>query len=236
MDISKDKIFSVIESFLFMSNEPQAQSNLEKLFENKISHQELSKLMEELSSLYKQKQRGLSLKKTSKGWQLQTKLENKNYLLRMKPQDKFRLSRPSLEVLSIIAFEQPCTKMDIDNIRGVESGHLLRTLMEKELLYLSKKSSLPGQASFYKTTHKFLEIFGFESLEDLPSQKELEDLLPQQATETASFNSITQEFFDEKIQIPYEQDHIENKQIKEDLKKLPSTISFLKKQDKIQKK
>ena len=73
----------------------------------------------------------------------------------------FRLSGPSLEALSIIAYSQPCPKQEIDQVRGVDSGHLLRTLMEKELVVFAGKSDLPGKPSLYKTSQKFLEVFGF---------------------------------------------------------------------------
>jgi segregation and condensation protein B len=91
----------------------------------------------------------------------------------------FRLSGPALEVISIVAYKQPTTKAQIDEIRGVESGHLLRALMEKQLLTFGERSDLPGKPMFYETTRKFLEIFGLRNLQELPSLHEIDQLIPE---------------------------------------------------------
>lgn len=229
MNISKEKAFSVMESLFFMSSEPRPFSDLENLFKGELSSEELKKLLEEFKTSYNQAHRGLSLEKTKKGWLLITKSENKKHLLRIKPQSIFRLSRPSLEVLSIIAFEQPCAKIHIDEIRGVESAHLLRTLMDKELICPSGKSDLPGKPSTYKTTNRFLEVFGFESLKQLPSQQEIEELLPDTPKgNDNNLKSISELFNQKNIATSLEDDEKENQKIKNNLKKLPSTVEFLK--------
>ena len=230
MKISKEKAFSIMESFLFMSPEPRLFSDFETLFEGEIPSQELKTLMDEFQDIYNKKDRGISLEKVNKKWQLRTKPENKDYLLKIKPKNTFRLSRPSLEVLAIIAFEQPCTKMEIDEIRGTESGHLLRTLIEKELICLSGKSDLPGKPSLYKTSSKFLETFGMDSLKDLPSQKEIEELLSDTKDKNKNdLYSVSKDFTQENIPIPYQQDEQENKKIKDNLKSFPTTVEFLEK-------
>jgi segregation and condensation protein B len=91
----------------------------------------------------------------------------------------FKLSGPALEVLSIVAYKQPTTKAQIDEIRGVESGHLLRALMEKGLLNFGERSDLPGKPMFYETTRKFLEIFSLRNLQELPSLGEIDQLIPE---------------------------------------------------------
>ena len=82
-------------------------------------------------------------------------------------------------MLSICAYKQPTTKAQIDEIRGVESGHLLRALMEKHLLTFGERSELPGKPMFYETTRKFLEIFGLRNLQELPSLHEIDQLIPE---------------------------------------------------------
>ena len=217
-----------MESLLFMSPEPRVFSDFETLFEGEFSAQEIKKLLEELQNSYNKKERGLQLEKVSKGWQLRTKTENKQHLLKIKPPVTFRLSRPSLETLSIIAFEQPCTKMEIDEIRGVESGHLLRNLMEKELICLSGKSHLPGKPSLYKTSRKFLEAFGLETIKDLPSQEEIEELLSEIKTQDKEdLPSISDKLFQTEKTTSNFKDEQENKKIKDVLKSLPSTVEFL---------
>ena len=90
----------------------------------------------------------------------------------------FRLSGPALEVMSIVAYKQPIVKSEVDQIRGVESGHLVRALMEKGLVCFAGKSELPGKPMQYATTRKFLDIFGLRNLKELPTLSEIEELLP----------------------------------------------------------
>ncbi len=231
MKISKEKAFSVMESLLFMSHEPRSFSDFQNVFEGKISSEELKSLIEEFKDSYNREERGLQLEKINKGWQLRTKVENKDYLLKIKPQNTFRLSRPSLEALAIIAFEQPCSKIKIDEIRGVDSGHLLKTLIEKELICPAGKSDFPGKPLLYKTSRKFLETFGFESLKDLPSQEEIEELFRDKKPieKEEDLQSVSKGFFQTDIKIPYKEDEKENKKIKNTLKSLPSTVEFLEK-------
>jgi segregation and condensation protein B len=93
------------------------------------------------------------------------------------------LSGPALEVLAIVAYKQPLIKHEIDEIRGVESGHLLRALMEKGLVNFEGKSDLPGKPMLYATTKKFLEIFGLRNLKELPTLSQIDELLPEGMTE-----------------------------------------------------
>ena len=81
-------------------------------------------------------------------------------------------------MLSIIAYRQPIIKNEVDQVRGVESGHLMRSLMEKKLISFQGKSDLPGKPLQYGTTAKFLEIFGLRNLKELPSLEDMDQLLP----------------------------------------------------------
>ena len=236
MSLSKEKVFSVMESLLFMSPEPRPFSDFLTLFKSDFSFEEIKKLLCEFQSLYNsQIDRGVVVEKTAGGWQMKTKLENKEYLLKIKPPNVFRLSRPSLEVLAIVAFEQPCAKLQIDQIRGVDSGHLLRNLMEKELIYLSGKSDLPGKPSLYKTSQNFLQVFGLNSLKDLPSQAEIQELLTD-IKPTEDLHSVSEKLVsNEDNSKNYEEDEKENKRIKEVLKSLPLSVQFLE-EDKKQEK
>jgi segregation and condensation protein B len=115
----------------------------------------------------------------SGGFQLRTKPENLKYLRQSVKARPFKLSGPALEVLAIAAYKQPVTKSQIDEIRGVESGHLLRALMEKHLMTFGERSDLPGKPMFYETSRKFLEIFGLRNLNELPSVSEIDQLIPE---------------------------------------------------------
>ncbi|MCZ0932165.1 MAG: SMC-Scp complex subunit ScpB, partial [Oligoflexia bacterium] len=100
MSLSKEKVFSIMEGLLFMSPEPRPFSDFLTLFKSDFSTKEIKELLREFQSLYNNKtERGIAVEKTANGWQMRTKLENKEHLLRIKPPNIFRLSRPSLEVL-----------------------------------------------------------------------------------------------------------------------------------------
>ena len=235
MNLSKERVFSIIESFLFVSPEPRSFSEFENLFKEELSRQQIKSHLEELSESYKKQDRGLVLKKAGKGWQIRTKLENKNYLLRVRPSPVFRLSKPSLETLAILAFEQPCTKIKVDEIRGVDSGHLLRNLLEKKLICWAGQSDLPGKPYLYKTTNLFLETFGLESLKALPSEKELEELFrdSNEKQEPESLKSVVEKLDQKALKNKNSQkelveDEKESKKIKSLLKSFPSNVDFLK--------
>ncbi len=235
MKISKQKIFSIIESILFTSPDPIPLSTFLQAFDDEFSQEEINLFLEEFKESLNREERGLTLENINKAYQLRTKAENKTYLLKTLKKRPFRLSGPSLETLSIIAYKQPCPKQEIDQIRGVDSGHLLRTLMEKELIIFAGKSDLPGKPSLYKTSEKFLEIFGFKSLKDLPSEEEISELLPQleeNTEEKEELHQITSTLSKENLDIPYAKDEQENQKLKETLKSIPTTVDFLEEEKK----
>lgn len=237
MSLSKKKIFSILESFLFVSPEPRSFSEFETLFKGELSRQEIKSHLEELSESYKKEERGLILEKISKGWQARSKPENKEYLSRVRPSPVFRLSKPSLEVLAIVAFEQPCPKMKVDEIRNTDSGHLLRNLIDKKMICWAGRSDLPGKPSLYKTTKQFLEVFGLESLKELPSKKELEGLFTASdaKAEPSDLKSATEKWDEEALKSKNSQteleDEKESKKIRTLLKSFPADFDFVKKKE-----
>lgn len=114
------------------------------------------------------------LEEVAGGFQIRTKPDNQKYLQRTVKGRPFRLSGPALEVLAIVAYKQPCTKAMVDEIRGVESGHLMRGLLDRGLMHFAGKSELPGRPMFYETTRKFLEIFSLRNINELPSLNEID--------------------------------------------------------------
>ena len=175
--INKDRIFSVMESLLFSSENPLKINAFSQAFES-IGPRDIKKILEELKLSYENSNRGVCLEEINGGWQLRTKIENREFLQKLVKSRPFRLSGPALEVLSIIAYRQPVIKSEVDRIRGVESGHLMRSLMEKRLISFQGKSDLPGKPLQYGTTTGFLEVFGLKNLKELPSLEEIDQLLP----------------------------------------------------------
>ena len=231
MKLGKDEIFSILESALFLQSEPVKAKELKPLFKNELSEKQLKNFLEEMSQNYEATERGVYLKKVADAYQLRTKPENGQALSELQEKKKFRLSGPSLEVLSILAYKQTCTKQEIDDIRGTESSHLLRTLMEKGLIALAGKSECPGKPSLYKTTQKFLEVFGLNSLDELPSEEEITSMIPaNQKPEKPSLSLVENEFSNKgSIKIPFVKDEQENEKIKKILEEIPTNVKFLEK-------
>ena len=179
VELSMEDLVSILESAFFALGRPLSMHELSKLFhKEKIPVSQIQTALNKLSKKNQDRSCGVELKEVAGAYQLRTKEENKEYVRRLIKGRAFQLSDPALEVLSVVAYQQPCTKGDIDEVRGVESGHLLKTLIEKELVCFGGKSSQPGRPTIYKTTHQFLEIFGLKSLKDLPSLEDIKDLLP----------------------------------------------------------
>ena len=176
--LSTEDLQSLLESLLFVAGRPLSIPELVQVFSvEKISSAEIKTALGFLSKKYQELCSGIELKQVAGAWQLRTKAENKDYIRRLIKGRLFYLSAPALEVLVIVAYREPLKKADIDEIRGVESGHLLKTLMEKELITLGPKSLDPGRPLTYKTTPRFLEVFSLKSLKDLPSSEDIQDLL-----------------------------------------------------------
>jgi segregation and condensation protein B len=119
---------------------------------------------------------GVELVEVAGGWELRTRAGLGPYvaeLVRRKPQ---KLSRAALEVLSIVAYRQPCTRAAVDAIRGVDSSSVVRTLLERELIRSLGRSEEPGRPVVYGTTRTFLELFGLDSLTRLPALREITEL------------------------------------------------------------
>lgn len=192
------QLLSVMESLLFATDKPLTLGALKQVFAGTtVDTKTIKKCMEELMGIYADPTRGVTLEEVHGGWQLRTKLDNMDFLKKIVKQRPFRLSGPALEVLSIIAYKQPIIKHEVDEIRGVESGHLVRALMDKGLVSFEGKTDLPGKPMAYSTTRKFLEIFNLRNLAELPSLGEIDQLLPdgigEEIEEKETLSDVTQE-------------------------------------------
>ncbi|NQZ19705.1 MAG: SMC-Scp complex subunit ScpB, partial [Bdellovibrionales bacterium] len=177
--VDQAQAFSIIESLLFSSDRPIGIGTFKQVFKGtNYKTKDIKKALDEMTSVYADASRGVSLEEINGGWQLRTKVDNMDFMRKLSKARPFKLSGPALEVLAIIAYKQPIVKSEVDQIRGVESGHLVRALMEKHLVCFQGKSELPGKPMQYGTTRKFLEIFGLRNLKELPSLDEIDQLLP----------------------------------------------------------
>lgn len=182
--LEEERMDSIIESVLFASDRPVTLASLKLLFKGtNIKGDKIKRALDRLAVELAGARRGVTLEEVPGGFQIRTKIDNMDFIARSIKARQFRLSGPALEVLAIIAYKQPVIKAELDEIRGVESGHLLRALMEKGLVTFEGKSDLPGKPMQYGTTKKFLEIFGLRNLKELPTLSQIDELLPEGITE-----------------------------------------------------
>ncbi len=175
---------AAVEALLFAATEPMRAQALADVLGCTVSAVEEAVTALEQSLAHAG--RGVCVAKVGGGYQLRTKLEHAELVkvfLAKTGRVGFKLSRAALEVLSIVAYRQPIIKHDIDHVRGVDSGHLLRMLMKKSLVRFCGKSPAPGRPMLYGTSKKFLEVFSLGSLKDLPSMGEIEELVAQRQTQ-----------------------------------------------------
>lgn len=165
--MDKEKLKGVIEAILFASGRVVKIRELIALLE--LDSDEIISAIGELQKEYEKENRGLEIIRVEDGYQLASKSEYHEYIYPiLSKQAKPTLSQASLEVLSIIAYNNRVTKADIDAIRGVDSTASLYRLLEYDLVAQAGKADLPGKPMTYKVTDEFLKMFGLNSLKDLP--------------------------------------------------------------------
>lgn len=174
---------AAVEAMIFMGKDPLMPEQIHELLvglEMNISMAELRKVLANLMEYWAKQDRahgrGLMLKKVAGGYMFCTALEQACVVKAMKAQKPIELSKAQIEVLSIIAYRQPITRVDVDEIRGVDSSFAIKRLMQLKLLKILGKSEGLGRPLLYGTTKHFLEFFGLNSLNDLPTLKQFESL------------------------------------------------------------
>ena len=166
-----------LEAVLFAGGDPLTEAQLREILQTDAAttRKLLSALSEELSA----RGSGLMLKETAGGWQMVTRPELFPYVERLSQETNRKLSRAAMETLSIIAFKQPVTKLEIEQIRGVQHAErVLAQLISRELIMEVGRKNVIGRPIQYGTTETFLRAFGLKNLEDLPNLPEPE--LPEQ--------------------------------------------------------
>ena len=164
----KSNIKSAIESMLFVSGEPLSLRDLSNNLE--IKDNIIEEIIKEMMNEYEEESRGIRLISINGAYQLVTKSENSDYIQKLlKKNKRHSLSQASIESLAIIAYKQPITRIDIDEIRGVKSESAIQKLVEKGLIKDIGRLEVPGRPILYGTTDEFLRQFGLETLKELPS-------------------------------------------------------------------
>ena len=166
--MENDNKLAALEGLLFVVGDDGL--NINQMMEIlEIEHDEAVKLINDLKEYYDNNNRGIRLHFLGNTFKLTTKSEHKKYYEKLLTnEDNRRLSNSALETLAIVAYNEPITRIEVDDIRGVYSGLMIRKLVAKGLLKECGKSTLPGRPILYKTTSDFLDYFGLATKEDLP--------------------------------------------------------------------
>ena len=174
--IDQRELKAILEAVLFVSSEPVPVARLTSIL-GKISKAEVVQTLTMLAHDLDQDGRGIQLVQIAGGYRLVTKQEYGPWLKRMdKAKAAQKLSRSALESLAIIAYKQPLVRSEIEEIRGVETSGVLRTLLERKLVRIVGRKEVPGRPIMYGTTKFFLEHFGLQDLSQLPPLREFKEL------------------------------------------------------------
>lgn len=166
------KVKKIIEVLLFIAGEPLSLNKISQILE--IKQSVAMNLVLELKKEYWEAQKGIDIIEISNGYQMCTRHEYSPWINRLKKQRKEnKLSPSALESIAIIAYKQPITRIEIDNIRGVSSIGVIQTLLEKKLIKIIGRKDIVGKPLLYGTTSEFLKTFGLPNLSALPQIDEL---------------------------------------------------------------
>ncbi len=174
--LNVDTLCGAIETIIFMSDRPinllKIKAQIDSDLPLRVVHESIARLQEE----YEAKHHGIRLMEVAEGYQFRTKATYSKIVSNMFKVNSIQLSPTALEVLAIIAYKQPVSKNSVESIRGVDSSHIVRQLMDKRLVKMAGRSEEMGRPSLYGTTPEFLEIFNLNTIDDLPSESELSEL------------------------------------------------------------
>lgn len=171
---SIDEIKPIVESLVFAAEEPITLRKLTDIIEGADSPQ-IQEAILQLKADYDAQGRSFQIEEIAGGYQLFTKPDYYEWIAKLrKKSGETKLSQAALETLAIIAYKQPILRANLESIRGVQSGQIIRLLMEKDLVKVVGRDESLGHPLLYGTTRKFLEYFGLKDMKDLPKIEELE--------------------------------------------------------------
>ena len=174
-DIPQETDFkSVIEALLFASEDALPVGRISQLLDGALSPQEIRRMIAELGQEYEEQGRAFRIEEIAEGFQILTAQEFHPFITRLQvARQRRRLSEAALVTLSIIAYKQPISRAEIEVIRGVQSGQIVRALMDMKLVKIIGRANIPGRPMLYGTTRFFLDFFGLKSIKELPNAQEL---------------------------------------------------------------
>lgn len=180
-----------VEAIIFISEGPATIAEIQDILEG-LDSETINSIVQELKGDYEQRNSGIKLIDVAGGYQMVTSPNYANFIKKFyKKKHSEKLTLPSLETLSIIAYKQPVTKVEIESIRGVNVDGVIKNLLEKGLIRIVGKKEVIGRPFVYGSTRNFLEYFGLNSLEELPPVEEFVQTLSER--ETAEITPLGEE-------------------------------------------
>ena len=173
--MAESNLKHIIEGLLFVADEPLTVEKLKGIIET-ADNKQVREALEELSAEYENRGGGFYLSEVAGGFQLRSRPIYQEYIKRLLQPSPQRLSRAAMETLALVAYRQPIIRADIEHIRGVDCGSMLRQLMERKLIRVLGRKEIPGRPLIYATTKTFLEMFELKDLSELPSPTEIEKM------------------------------------------------------------
>ena len=177
------RLTSVVEALIFSSPNPIGWKKMADIIREEEESVQLDEttveaIVDQLNSRYEENDLAFRIERTGGGYTFMTTPRFYPWLSIYQHENAYRrLSQPAIETLAIVAYRQPITKPEVDQIRGVDSGYILRQLLEKMLVRVSGRAKAPGKPLLYKTTDTFLKHFGLYSLDELPKPREIDEIL-----------------------------------------------------------
>jgi segregation and condensation protein B len=223
--LSADRVRTITETLLFLAERPLTVDELRQA--TGIEVERLEKALDKLSGHYREGVCGIVLHEVAGGWQLRSSPDNSAFArrwLKVKPQ---RLTRAALETLAIIAYRQPVTRPEIEEIRGVDCGAVVKALLERRLIKILGKKEEPGRPMLYGTTKEFLEFFALKDLASLPTLREFHELSEehreivekQPEAQDGGISGIVADLADEKLRADLEAKRAESDAALEELER-----------------
>ena len=189
--LNPNTLCGAIETIIFMSEKPISLQKIKAYIDEELPLRVLHEAIARLQSEYEQGHHGLRLQEVADGYQFRTKAIYSKFVQDIFKVNSIVMTPSALEVLAMIAYKQPVSKSEIERIRGVDSSHLVRALMDKRLVKMVGRSEEElGRPTLYATTSEFLEVFNLASIADLPSEFELAEMAVNQVGEISDIKSI----------------------------------------------
>ncbi|MBI4041540.1 MAG: SMC-Scp complex subunit ScpB [Deltaproteobacteria bacterium] len=173
--MTSESLQAIVEALIFASDRALSLKKIVDLMGD-VAESEIQSAIQAIQQRYQNSSHGIYLEEVAGGYHFRTKITHAAWLQKLFESKPLRMSRAQLETLAMVAYRQPITRIEIDAIRGVDSSHLLRTLLDRKLIRISGVKEVPGRPLLYSTTEDFLEFFNLKELKDLPSLEQLKEL------------------------------------------------------------